>query len=224
MIAHGLYSWVSPELREALLGKVAEWLAPEGIGYLSHNVYPGSYVRDAARAIGLKFARDNLDPEDTLKALRAVATAFSASIASERPLAQAIKGELSRILAASDSQVAHDWFEANNQPVHFGDFARHLERFGLTFLAESSLPPGAAQNSSNGQKLLARLARDVVKREACLDVLTCNAFRQSLVSQASALTTHRVDQTLIRSLSVGTSVSVEGAHQTPSGALGDLCR
>jgi len=40
VIAHGVYSWVSAEIRERLLAVCARALAPEGVAYVSYNVYP----------------------------------------------------------------------------------------------------------------------------------------------------------------------------------------
>lgn len=218
VVAHGLYSWVPPEVQDALIRKTAEWLAPNGVGYLSYNVYPGSYVRDAVRSIGLEFSPPETDPKKALYGLRAISKAFAASIYSERPLGSAIAREFERVAGAADSQVCHDWFEANMQPVYFADFARHLARHDLRFLAEVTLPPGVAQISADGQKLLAQLAKDVIKREACVDVLTCNAFRCTLVARASALPPRRVDRGRVRVLMMSSVARIEGEPTLKEGA------
>jgi len=41
VIAHGVYSWVPTEVQEALLSAFRRLLVPEGITYISYNVYPG---------------------------------------------------------------------------------------------------------------------------------------------------------------------------------------
>jgi SAM-dependent methyltransferase len=41
VIAHGVYSWVPPPLRESLLRLVSDALAPTGVAFISYNVFPG---------------------------------------------------------------------------------------------------------------------------------------------------------------------------------------
>ncbi|MBA3531908.1 MAG: class I SAM-dependent methyltransferase, partial [Ardenticatenales bacterium] len=41
IIAHGVYSWVPPVVREKVLSICRERLAPQGIAYVSYNVFPG---------------------------------------------------------------------------------------------------------------------------------------------------------------------------------------
>ncbi|HTB49367.1 MAG TPA: class I SAM-dependent methyltransferase, partial [Solirubrobacteraceae bacterium] len=49
IVAHGVYSWVPPQARGALLDCAKRCLAPEGVAFVSYNAYPGSYLRDMAR-------------------------------------------------------------------------------------------------------------------------------------------------------------------------------
>src|SRR5690606_10385366 len=49
IIAHGVVSWVPPEVREAMMRIMRENLAPEGIGYISYNTYPGWKAGDIVR-------------------------------------------------------------------------------------------------------------------------------------------------------------------------------
>ena len=41
IIAHGLYSWVPPEVRDQLLSLCRAHLAPQGVAYVSYNAGPG---------------------------------------------------------------------------------------------------------------------------------------------------------------------------------------
>ena len=48
IVAHGVYSWVPPDVRDALFALAAARLARDGILYVSFNVLPGCRVRQAA--------------------------------------------------------------------------------------------------------------------------------------------------------------------------------
>ena len=41
IVCHGVYSWVPPSVRDAILRISAHNLAEGGIAYVSYNVYPG---------------------------------------------------------------------------------------------------------------------------------------------------------------------------------------
>jgi SAM-dependent methyltransferase len=45
VVAHGVYSWVAPDVRGALLALVAEVLDDEGVAYVSFNALPGTLTR-----------------------------------------------------------------------------------------------------------------------------------------------------------------------------------
>src|SRR5215210_3914356 len=62
VIAHGVYAWVPPAVRDALMAAVKSHLAPDGIAYISYNANPGGYLRSVLRDAGLWYARGELDP------------------------------------------------------------------------------------------------------------------------------------------------------------------
>ena len=41
IITHGVYSWIPPEVQSAMLELYGKQLSPNGVGYISYNVYPG---------------------------------------------------------------------------------------------------------------------------------------------------------------------------------------
>ena len=45
ILAHGLYSWVPPEVRERILSVCRERLSADGIAFISYNAYPGGHIR-----------------------------------------------------------------------------------------------------------------------------------------------------------------------------------
>src|SRR4051812_16703911 len=49
IIAHGVYSWVGPEVRDKILEICNTQLEPQGIGYISFNAFPAWHLRGIAR-------------------------------------------------------------------------------------------------------------------------------------------------------------------------------
>ena len=68
IIAHGVYSWVPPAVREKMLALYGECLAPNGVAYVSYNAHPGSHLRDMVRDMMLFHIRDLTEPKRTHRA------------------------------------------------------------------------------------------------------------------------------------------------------------
>ena len=62
IVAHGVYSWVPVEVRDALLAVCRARLSPQGVAYISYNVFPGRYPRHALRQMLLHETRGIADP------------------------------------------------------------------------------------------------------------------------------------------------------------------
>src|SRR5262245_55529309 len=45
VLCHGVYSWVPPAVQDKILDVCAHNLAPQGVGYISYNTYPGWHMR-----------------------------------------------------------------------------------------------------------------------------------------------------------------------------------
>jgi 2-polyprenyl-3-methyl-5-hydroxy-6-metoxy-1,4-benzoquinol methylase len=49
IVCHGVYSWVPGPVQDAILRICSENLAPNGVAYVSYNVYPGWKSREIVR-------------------------------------------------------------------------------------------------------------------------------------------------------------------------------
>ena len=70
IILHGLYSWVSASVQDALLPFCRRLLSDNGIIYLSYNTYPGWHGRGLVRDLMLRARVDLSDPTDRASAAR----------------------------------------------------------------------------------------------------------------------------------------------------------
>lgn len=147
IIAHGVYSWVAPEIRSALLRVCAQHLAPNGIAYISYNVYPGWYLKRAAREIA-QFHTQGDTPESAYAAETLLYTLAQASAQQQNKnqdghLFAAVLDESHRryqtFLEIGASLLMHDDLNPRNDPVYFQQFVAHAAQYGLAYLAESDL-------------------------------------------------------------------------------------
>ena len=70
IIAHGIFSWVPPQVREKLLEIYRAHLAPEGVGFISYNTYPGWHRINIARDIMRYSTRGIEDPKERVEQAR----------------------------------------------------------------------------------------------------------------------------------------------------------
>src|SRR5438477_6303081 len=74
VIAHGIYSWVPPHVREKVLEVCAGNLSPDGVAYVSYKCYPGAYQPQAIRELVLYHLRRfaGAGPQERVRQARAV--------------------------------------------------------------------------------------------------------------------------------------------------------
>ena len=167
IFAHGLYSWIPAEVRDRLLAVCRQRLAPQGVAFVSYNVYPGRYPRQMIREILLYHTRALPDPAKRIAEAR-------------RLLAQLDHPEAKSLLEQGDDSLFHDDLAPINDPVWFREFAAHAQRHGLQYLGEAdshhTFDPAMAQAGGD--------AEDVIETEQYVDFLKLRPFRQTLVCRA----------------------------------------
>jgi len=205
IVAHGVYSWVPPEARDALFALAAQSLAPNGILYVSLNVLPGCRLRQAAWEV-LHCEVDHIENADArLAAARELAGLFAGGGAATHESDQALRAEFRAIAQHSDSEIAHDDLAVPNDPVFFRTFVAHAARHGLRYLAEADVQGTDLTGISDAAK--ARLSRlDPLGREQFLDFLRLRRFRQSLLVRDEAPSDTMSQAERLRSMHVSASL------------------
>jgi SAM-dependent methyltransferase len=182
VIAHGVYSWVPPVVRDGLFALAARELSPNGLMYVSYNVYPGCHVRQAVWEV-LHLHTDHInDPRGRLDAARQLAGAI-AETAYSHPTDGLLRREFDRVSKETDSAIYHDDLAVPNDPVYFRSFAGHARQYGLNFVSESKLFNSSVLWLSPAmQRVVSGLER--IEREQYHDFACLRRFRQSVLCRA----------------------------------------
>jgi methyltransferase-like protein/cyclopropane fatty-acyl-phospholipid synthase-like methyltransferase len=182
IIAHGLYSWVPPVVRDKILAICQENLSANGVAYVSYNAYPGSHMRDMVREMMRYHVREFSEPKERVAQARALVK-FLAESGTDPDLYRLIlQKEFERIAEFRDSTLFHDDLAAYNTPVYFYQFAEHAARYGLQYLAEAQFfDMQAGMFPAHVVETLNQLSDDIIAREQYLDFLKCRRFRQTLL-------------------------------------------
>ena len=170
IVCHGVYSWVEPHVRDALLAACGAHLAADGVAYVSYDVFPGGHMREVTRQMLRWHLRDVDDPAERIAQARALLTAVS----------EAGQPQAEWALGQSDPALFHDELAEHHEAVLFTDFVDHAARHGLHFLAEADVFEMQAGGAPPG------LGDDPIIREQYLDFFKGRMFRQTLLCHAAA--------------------------------------
>lgn len=184
VIAHGVFSWVPEEIREALMALCAHALSAHGVAYVSYNTLPGGHMRDIVRNILKAHVAEDQPAARQLAAARELLDVLRTAWGYDEKLSTLIS-LASRMREDSDALLFHDTLSPINQRLRFDEFLAYTERHDLQFLAEANfwemqvgwLPPGLRDG------VLA--TDDRLRREALLDQLRMRTFRQTLLCHAA---------------------------------------
>jgi methyltransferase-like protein/SAM-dependent methyltransferase len=183
IIAHGVFSWVPPLVRESLLGICRRGLNPQGIAYISYNTYPGWHVRRMIRDMMRFHVRALPDTKTRIQQARAIVKFVAESASAEgAPHAAWLDDELKRLGGEADDYILHEYLSDENQPVYFHEFVEMAARHGLRYLSDAHFHTMVPGNFSAGvAEALRPLSNDEIALEQYMDFLRNRAFRSSLV-------------------------------------------
>jgi methyltransferase-like protein len=214
-VAYGLYSWVPPVVRDAVLGGMHAALAPHGLGYLSYNTYPGSYLRQSVWEMMRHHTEHIADPIRKVREATDLLKFLLGGIPAEGrlPPVSAFCHEMAYLLSERDPAVVyHDDLSAVNDPVYFHQFVAHAGRHGLRFVAEAE---PHMMNAGTFQPVVADVlngmaAKDVTLREQYTDFLRHRRFRQTILAKDGRPPLARPDPSAAAELSASAPLTVEG--------------
>ncbi len=183
IIVHGVFSWVPPEVRQAILRICRENLAPKGIAYISYNTYPGWKAGDIVRDAMLLHSHSASSDEDKLASAKAMLTLLSEGLSAANPLAPSLRGAVAQLQKHSDYYVAHEYLETFNSPCYFLEFADAAQQAGLAYLGDaeshSEISATYGQNVQLNHSLIA-MGQPKVLRQQYLDFAIGRNFRKSM--------------------------------------------
>ena len=183
IISHGVYSWVPPTVRDAMLAVTARHLSPTGVAYVSYNVEPGWHLYKPLRDAFRLLIPDNLGPAERVRMARELMLFMKQQSPDTGIYGQMLRASPGRLADLGDDYIFHEYMEDTNEPSAFRDFAMEAEKHGLAYLADSDLDYLLPENFGPefAKQLRAKTSDDLISIEQMLDVLTGRTFRRSLL-------------------------------------------
>ncbi len=192
IICHGVYSWVPDVVKDAILKTIKRFLSPNGVAYVSYNVYPGWKIKDTIRdflMFGTKGIKGEAAKVAKARELLKVLGEYAKFCQKDGNVSQifvnydSLKFHIDHILSTNDSYIAHEYLEVFNYPIYFKDFAENLEKNNLTYLAEVGLEDVFQSNLGIDEfdTYIDANFSSRIEKEQTLDFLTNKVFRRSMI-------------------------------------------
>lgn len=186
IVAHGVMSWVSDAVRDAIFALCRDHLAADGLAYLSFNTNPGWLVRGLVRRSVLQ-PRGRRSLEALTAGARERAQAMRAVIeAAEHPYAQLLRRELEIAEGAGESALLHDYLAPHNRAYWFAEFAERAAGFGLRYVVEAPYAVAEYRVPAAIGRAARELENDPLKIETLIDVLWYRQHRASLFCRSDS--------------------------------------
>lgn len=188
IIAHGVYSWVPPEVQTKILQICRENLAANGVAYVSYNTYPGWRIRSAIREMMLYHLQDVTEPKARLAGARELLDFLAESIQAENNIhADFLHSYINYVrerllLDTEDAYLFHEDLAVVNQPLYFYQFIDRITEHDLQYLGEAQFHTMLASNfPAEVVHKLRAMATTTVALEQYMDFLRNRTFRRSLL-------------------------------------------
>ena len=219
IICHGVYSWVPQAVQEAILRVCSQNLAPDGVAYVSYNVYPGWKAREIVRDAMILRGAPRDEPDEKLSYARGMLEFLEQSARPDSVLKKTLEENMPIVRSANRTYLLHEFLEPCNSPCYFKEFVERAGSQGLSYLADAE--PSSMFVQNYGDKVREPLLRECggsqIMMEQYLDFLVNRTFRQTLlVKQGRANDIrYRLDSERIRALEfAGTFAAEDGSRLT----------
>jgi len=219
ILCHGVWSWV-PELVQARIFDLCrDRLRPDGVAYISYNVYPGWRLRQMIRDMMLFHTAGFDTPGEKVEQARALLEFLATVHGSENdhPYARWIRSEAQMMRGQTDSYLYHDHLSDRNEPVYFFEFVEQAMAHRLSYLADAHFSSMLAIHMPEQAREFLTSLDDLVRSEQYMDFVRQRMFRTSYLVHQDA----PIDRTLDWSRLVRFHVAAKGTFDPGDGPLSD---
>lgn len=187
IVSHGVYSWVPPPVREAMMRVFGRNLSPQGVAYVSYNAHPGSHMRDIVRGV-MNFHVGRLaDPKEKVAQARAILKFVADGCAKDTVYGSIVREQLERVQRMGDEVLYHDDLNEISRAFLLHEVVAEAAAQGLQYLSDTSLSRRSlGKYSEEVQQTLGGFPLDqFLARDQFQDFIDGHGFRSTLLCQAA---------------------------------------
>ena len=224
IVLHGIYSWISPKNRQAIVNFIRKKLKVCGLVYISYNALPGWSAARPMQALMLRHGQQSSEPilnriEQALNFTEQLLEA-NANYFTQNPIVQK---RLEGLKNQNRYYLAHEYFNEEWNSFYFDEVAKELEVAKLNFIGSAHLIDhvDAVNLSTVAQTQLAQIS-DPLFREVVRDFCLNTQFRRDIFGRGKlSLTAQEQLQQIqvTRFALVTASANIKFEHQFPLGEV-----
>lgn len=211
IVAHGIYSWISPENRKEMVEFYRRFLAPGGLVYLSYNTYPGWLSVAPVQKVVSEFAKTlkGSSPQRARKGFE-----FAAELLGKNAVAfQASPGAKAQIERAPTQQanyLAHEYLNEAWYPLYVTDVMRELAAAKLEYVASATLAENDLRFlASDEMAAIVRGQPTEELRQLVKDIATNARFRRDIYTRGGCRLSNLDQRQLLAERSVALAKAPE---------------
>ena len=176
MIAHGVFSWVPIEARDALLEIIAQYLRKGGLVYLNYNTRPGWNVRGLVREFLLAQTAGETNLHTRARRAVEVSKKIVAVLTGlEHPYSQLLANEFRFVGDGDLTWIAHEYLAADNHPYWRSEFLSLIQQYQLEYVADADFNYSTSQIPEG---LIPQLEIEHIKGVTIEDTVDLFCYRQ----------------------------------------------
>lgn len=157
IMAHGVFSWVTKEVRDAMLELCKSVLAPGGLLYLNYNTHPGWTVRGMVRDFLMKQTADIDSLKERAELCREIAARVIAPLKNgEHAYTQLMANEFQMVINNHPAYIAHEYLSPENNAYWRSEFFAILNSFGFDYVADADFNCISNRITADFAQLLSR--------------------------------------------------------------------
>lgn len=204
IICHGVYSWIPPEVQDALLSECHKRLNAHGIGYISYNAFPGWHFRGCIRDVMKYASQKGSCPETRLKRAKRFLRFLASSVGEELGWYRMyLNSELEYLNYSEDHYILHEHLEDHNEPLYLHQFAQRLDEKGLRYLGDASIESMFIDRyGERTRDFLEAECETDIERSQWLDMLSSRHFCRSIFCRSDAEHQDAPDSKRVQNLSI----------------------
>ena len=213
IIAHGVYSWVTDEVRRKIMSICKENLSADGVAYISYNTLPGWNTLATIRDMALFHANHFSQIPEKIRQAKAFLNFTSDAVRnSGHGYARILMEAVQLLRNKPDYYFAHDFLEINNRAFYFSQFVEDARKAGLQYLCDANLPDMYLQNYPD--EIMEKMSEvgDVVRMQQYLDFITNKSFRSTLLCHGNVRINRNVDLGIMRTCHLKMVVAPEAGN------------
>ena len=201
IIVHGVFSWVPPDVKQAILRICRENLSPRGIAYVSYNTYPGWKANDIVRDAMILHSHGARNDEEKLARAKSMLALLSHGLSARNPLAASLRGAVENLQKQSDYYLAHEYLETFNNPCYLVEFVDAAQQAGLAYVGDAEAQGELAWTYGRAVQMhhsTTAMGQPKAMRQQYLDFAVGRMFRKSLLTHQERASSIRTDPDLER--------------------------